>query len=277
MLKRVMLLGVAIGALTAGAEAADFGRPEYNPITAKPVAQQMSADVRLYGGWTRISPDSGSDYSAVSIGGYARLNYWLNPEMTLQLDAFGEGVHEDDYDFGTVDIAAHLSWRSPGHLFGVMGSIGHNSDYGGIFATGALEALGYWGALQLYGQLGVAGAVSCTGSCPNAVYVHGEARYFLNPDLMLAGNLGYAAVGNGFSDAVRWGATLDYKFAGSPFGIFLAYQGRHTPSSGNRNENTFQIGFRAHINNNNLQSAAQAGATLHNFSPFTGINYTRDF
>ena len=124
-MKTILLAGAAVGALTFGAHAADVAA--YNPITAPPASQQVSGDLALYGGFFSTNSDDSksSTDSGSLIGGLARVNVWLAPGISSQFDLLGEHYnYSGGYGPTVVDIAGHLSWRDPGKLLGVFGSIG---------------------------------------------------------------------------------------------------------------------------------------------------------
>src|SRR5215475_8427824 len=71
--------------------------------------------------------DYGRSDTQFVFGGQGRANIWLDPGMSLQIDAEGEGTTSIDQYDGDVDgragalIGAHLSWRDPNsHLVGVF-------------------------------------------------------------------------------------------------------------------------------------------------------------
>jgi hypothetical protein len=285
MMKTILLTCCALGALTIGAQAADLGA-RYNPVTAAPAAQQISGDVTIYGGWMR-SDYNGDDFSSGIIGGAGRANVWLNPGMSVQFDLSAEGVNEDSgyYVYGVVNAAAHVSWRNPGYLLGLYGSVGQNSDWEETFATVGVEGQTYLGPITLYGQAGYTFGVSGDwNDDPHGGFVHLEGRYFFNPDLMLSANVGY---GHGeYNDGTaydfdlwRWGAKLEAKLPNSPFGGYLEYQGQRADYNSDDRETShaFLVGLKLHFNNQSLQSASQAGATLQDNNFFTGANFFRDY
>lgn len=277
-MKRILFAGAALAAMTYGAMAADVS---YNPITAPPAMQMVAGDIALYTGFSGIDFGSGDNYNGSVLGGYARGNVFLTPNLTLQLDLNAENNFEGDGDnsYSIVNGAAHLSHRTPGMLLGGFVSLGYNGWVGERFATLGLDAQTYVGPFQVYGQLGYTTGMGFSG---RAFYGHAVARYFVTQNIMLSGNLGLASLwssgGGDSATAIRWGLDAEIKGQNSPFGAFLSYQGANTslPYSGpNITEATFLIGGKLHFNNRSLQSAAQAGATLFDYNPATGVNHLR--
>jgi hypothetical protein len=272
-MKRILLAGAALGALTFTAQAADLG---YNPITAKPAMQAVSGDLGLYFGFWHDSYTSGGPSGSDSgsfFGGDARVNVWLSPGLSAQFDLSGSSFEQDSDAYTSMNIAGHLSWRQPTSLLGVMVSTGSNNYERA--ASIALEGQTYAGPFLLYGQGGFSTGIN--GDDASAWYIHGEARYFFNPNLMLSGNLGFASLdfdnGDDNDTLIRWGLDLETKFNASPFGAFASYKGSHySYDNGHDTSHAFSVGLRIHLNNNTLQSASQAGATLKDFNPLTGVN-----
>lgn len=273
-MKRILLAGAALGALTFGAQAADVGTSRYNPITAAP-AWQASGDIAIGGGvFTNKWSDSDSK-SAFLWTGLARANVFVTPNISVQLDINGDSALSSDDKDASFNVAAHVSYRTPGMLIGGMISHGAWQWWWDQQTTVALEGQTYIGPLQLYGQLGWTGLHDGDGD--DTVYAHIEARYFWTPNVMLAGNIGFASVGD-WADVTRWGLDLEGKMSKSPLGAFLKYQGAHASYSGSdQTQHSFLAGIKIHFNNNTLQSAAQAGATLVDYNVFTGVNRVRFF
>ena len=282
----VALAGFAATAYGAGSDAAGL----YSPT---PIASQMSGDLAFYGGWLGLttSPSSGNTNGSL-FGGLGRVNIWLNPTTSAQFDLSAANDAESKYDnsYAIANLAAHLSHRSmPGRLVGVFGSLGYfGGPWGDRLATIGLEGQAYAGPILLYGQAGYSTSFFATGGTGlNALYVHGEARYFFNPNLMLAANLGYARAnetGNEVEphDLWRWGADLEWKHDSSPFGAFLSYQGsydvEHGPSGDSPvTDNILLAGLKFHFGNQTLKAESDSGATLKDFNPYTSTNHVRFF
>jgi hypothetical protein len=273
-MKTILLAGAAVGALTFGAHAADVAA--YNPITAPPASQQVSGDLALYGGFFSTNSDDSksSTDSGSLIGGLARVNVWLAPGISSQFDLLGEHYnYSGGYGPTVVDIAGHLSWRDPGKLLGVFGSIG--SAFDARTGTIGVEGQTYMGPLLLYGQAGYTTTLN-SGDDIGGWYIHGEARYFINPNLLFSGNIGFASLDEDFADdnltLIRWGLELETKFNG-PFGAFVTYKGAHgSVDDFSATTHAFLVGLKIHLNNATLQSRDQAGATLKDFNPLTGVN-----
>lgn len=282
-MKKLLLAGAALGALTIGAQAADLYRA---PAQAKVVEpSRISGDLSFYGGWFQFSDSSDYSFNGSVIGGLGRANIWIAPNMSVQFDLSGENVVStfDDDNYSVINLAGHWSLRNPGYLLGAFVSIGAQDNWWNArFGTIGIEGQTYVGPLQLYVQVGYTGTLQNADNMSNvnALYGHVEARYFINPNLMLAANVGIAHErdidGSETYNPVRWGADLETKFGSSVFGGFLSYQGSHESYSGYSFTNHAVLaGLKIHFNNATLQSAAQAGATLKDMNPLTGVNHLR--
>lgn len=278
-MKKILLAGTALAALTAGgAQAADILRPAPAPVVVAQPA--IVGDLSLYGGWFHYSNNSPESFSGSIIGGVGRASMWLAPGLSVQFDLNAENVfaHTDGVssNYSVVNLAGHLSWRNPAHLLGLFVSYGYNGFWGDRFASVGAEGMLFLGNIHLYAQGG--GSFDTTSSPNNSWYIHGEGRYFFNPNLMFAANVGYVGQ-NEFSthiNIIRWGLDLEWKHATTPFGAFLSYRGTHErePSeSETQNTHAILAGIKLHFNNSSLQWASQNGATLRDFNPETGVNH----
>ena len=143
-----------------------------------PVVQQATGYVEVYGGWasTRFRDtfcDVGVTCETESerirgwvLGGAGRGNYWLGPNMSVQLDAQAEGTSykvsegpfSQNFSNHSFLIGGHINWRdSQRGLLGVFAGAG---DAGGGFGpaqrhvVGGVEAQLYWNQFTLYVQGG---------------------------------------------------------------------------------------------------------------------------
>lgn len=280
--------------VVGSAYAADLSMPSA-PATAmyspKPAANWVSGDLSFYGGLMGLSTNVAGDNTSGSLfGGVGRANLWIDPTWSAQFDLGAESDWESKYtdNYSAFDLAGHLSYRKePGHLIGAFGSVGYYGGFGTRLATIGAEGQTYVGPFLLYGQVGYSTDFQkpTYGDGMNALYVHGEARYFVNPNLMLAANLGYARANETGGeteahDLIRWGADLEWKHDTSPFGAFLSYQGYYDnePSGGDHvTGNTVLAGIKIHFDHQTLKAESDSGATLKDFNPYTGVNQVRFF
>lgn len=268
-MKTILMAGAALVALTVGAQAADAYRP--GPAAAV-LGPQIVGDFSAYGGFGTW----GDDKSATYFGGLARASIYLSPNVTAQFDLNAENGFNsgDDKSYSIVNLAAHLDYRTPGYILGLMVSYGYNGWWSDRFATIAAEGLTNLGPLQLYGQIGWTGNTTSSG---HAFYGHVEGRYFFGPNLMAAVDVGVAGMEDCCSSGttVRWGATLRGRLNNSPVGGFIQYQGSHA-ALGDDTDHTFLIGATLNFNTMTLQQSTQAlpGVDL---NPFTGVNHVRFF
>ena len=190
------------------------------------------------------------------LGGAGRGNYWIGPNMSVQLDAQAEGTsYKENFGGGFTQnfsnhsflIGGHVNWRdSQRGLFGIFAGAG---DAGGGFAQANRHAVVggegqlYWNQFTLYVQGGYDTIVgnSLSGE-PHAWFVRGTGRYFLTPNTLLEGMVLYAngeveynaltlspgaSTTQGFQTWL-WEAKLEHRFATTPFSAFVKYRGSET-------------------------------------------------
>ena len=145
-----LLVGIAGMALTAGAHAADVPKAPPRSIVVAP--PPISGYTSLYLGQTWWNNHGGTDCedgcpqprtgNNFLFGGDSRVNWFLSPGMSLQVDVQGEattryvGAHPAPEDpnadgrlwgmFGT-----HLSSRNAAHLWGGFGALSYANNLGG--------------------------------------------------------------------------------------------------------------------------------------------------
>ena len=105
------------------------------PAIAAP-ALTPSGYIELYAGGDQYNFFGDERDNAWTLGGAGRANWWLTPNVSMQLDAQGEGsqIHAQECsgsgcDFSAHDylIAAHAMWRNPNYGLGVVGAVGDAS------------------------------------------------------------------------------------------------------------------------------------------------------
>ena len=273
------LAGAAVFAFAGGAQAADL------PLKAAPVAQQpISGYVGLYVGGTwwdeTYNPSSGN---AFVFGGEGRLNYWVLPTLSVQIDMEAEATTQIKINGGNnVDgrihgvIGGHVAWRNPS--VGTLGAFGafsgaNNLDYQGQMVHGMIGVEGqrYFNMLTLYGQAGWAGRI--TGSDeyePQALwFVRGVGRYFLTPNDKIQVEIGYADGPEIYATDTRhhitnWGVLYEHKFS-NPFSAYVEYAGFNTEATNDgyrATEHMVMVGLRAYLNQGTLLSNDRNGATF---------------
>lgn len=286
-MKRILLTGAAIGALVVGAQAADLSGPiGYVPAPEAEAVHRISGDLAFYAGfgsWSGGDEDDKS-FNSFPLGGQARANVWIRPNISAQFDFSGEnGWTSDDEDneckscnYSVLNGAVHLSHRNMDYLMGAFASVGYNGWWGERFGTLGVEGQTNLGPVRVYGQGGYTTDLT-DGGQTSAWYIHGEGRYFVNPNLAIAANVGFADTEEYGTDinVLRWGADIEGKLNDSPFGAFLSYQGSREDEEGHDEafvQHTVLGGIKLHFNNDDLESA---DARLSDFNPFTGVNHVR--
>jgi opacity protein-like surface antigen len=282
----------AIVVLASAAGAADM-----QPVLKAPgtVEQQATGYVEVYSGWARTEGENEGVQDRVNgwaLGGAGRGNYWLNPGMSVQVDAQAEGTSYDDGRFGHFSthsylIGGHWSWRNPQqYLFGLFGGVG-DSGGGGFDSSqrhgliGA-EAQWYWHQFTLYGQVGYDTTLNSGNFADtiNAWFIRGTGRYFINPNVLIEGTVMYA---NGNIDRSpssidfqtwTWGVKAEWRFATSPFSVFAKYQGSETTyddisflRDAKVTDHRVLLGLKLYMGDRTLQQTDRAGATLDIISP----------
>jgi hypothetical protein len=301
---RALTGAAALTAVATLAQAADM------PVKARPalpVVEQASGYVEVYGGWGRTRhtdlpfffDDDFNRFNGWTLGGAGRGNYWLSPNMSMQLDAQAEGISyrfRDGPNNGTTFNGSHHSYLIGGHfnwrdsqrgLFGVFAGAG---DYGGFFDQAKRhvvvggEGQIYWNQFTLYVQGGYNTTVGTYETELNNWFIRGTGRYFFTPNTMLEGTVLYA---NGdvdvdlffdpdFSISFQtwlWEAKLEHRFATTPFSLFAKYRGSEHKFDDilffGPNVREFKVtdhrvlvGLRLYMGENTLLSNDRHGATL---------------
>src|SRR5262245_39159088 len=135
-LRKTFAGAVAFVALASVAHAADM-----QPVLKAPAAvdQQATGYVEVYSGWARTEAENfgrKDSFDGWALGGAGRGNYWVNPGMSIQVDAQAEGTSYDDGRFGHFSthsylVGGHWSWRNPQqYLFGLFGGVGEAGGSG---------------------------------------------------------------------------------------------------------------------------------------------------
>ena len=97
------------------------------------------------------------------LGGAGRGNYWVGPNMSIQLDVQAEGTSYDT-GFSSISnasaldylIGGHVSWRDPGrYLWGAFAGIGDVSPQAARHAVFGGEGQYYMGPVHLLRAVGL--------------------------------------------------------------------------------------------------------------------------
>ena len=303
-LKQSFASAFAFFALASAAQAADM-QPVLKAPGAQP-EQQATGYVEIYSGWGSTkstecftSPDECSTFkgNGWALGGAARGNYWITRDVSVQVDAQGEGTsydvpsRNDHFSAHSYLVGGHWSWRNPQqYLFGLFAAAGDaGSDFGVTNAQrhgliGA-EAQWYWNQFTFYAQGGydtTLGTVESRGiDSVNAWFIRGTGRYFFNPNFLIEGTVMYAN-GNidgasGFSsvgfNTWTWGVKGEWRLPTAPFSVFAKYEGSQTKYAFSEDQ-VFKVtdqrvllGLKLHMGDRTLQQTDRAGATLDIKSP----------
>src|SRR5262245_35968772 len=290
---------VASVALISAAHAADM-----QPVLkAPPLEQQATGYVEVYTGWASTRESFGcfefcdptsQRLSGWALGGAGRGNYWIGRDMSLQVDAQGEGTsYESGGNHASTHnylVGGHWSWRSPQqYVFGLFAAAG---DAGGAGFTGqsqrhgliGAEAQWYWSQFTLYAQGGydsTLGNLTPGTNSINAWFIRGTGRYFVHPNFLIEGTVMYA---NGSIDlnfgnpslgfqTWSWQAKAEWRFPTAPFSVYAKYQGSQTKfdifdlASAKVPDHRVLLGLKLQMGDRTLQQTDRTGATLDIVSP----------
>lgn len=245
-------------AMVAGpALAADLMQPpEVTPAMMSPSPIVGYVDLHVGGEQYDENYSDGTDsYSYFNFGGMGAAAIQLDPSLSTQFDAWSNTSNETDSSgdsYTYTGIAGHLTWHTgPGTEVGVMGSIGTDGD--GLNGTVAVEGATNIDNFRLYGQAGVVHGLTGYDAeyDESQLYAAVEGDYFVNPDLMLSGNIGASTETENDEDnysALSWGLKAEFKPQGSPVSFYGAYQGiRYADDSSSDYtsvDNVFAVGIR---------------------------------
>jgi opacity protein-like surface antigen len=273
------LIGMAAFAFAGGAQAADL------PVKAAPQTSTPAASgyFGFYVGpsWLgQVEDDVMQRETNFVYGGEARANLWINPRISLQFDAEGEGTVGFNRCCTTPNrssgaLGAHLATRDPNsYALGVFGAgiWGSNLDTGSFssFIFGG-EGQAYFANSTLYGQAGYLGTSRHNENADNLWFVRGMGRYFFTPNDRLSAEIGFARGDitdwtDNRIDIWNWGVSYERRFAQTPYSMYLDYAGNHlvstqTPSDRSY-EHIFTIGGRVYFNEATLLANDRTGATF---------------
>lgn len=186
------------------------------------------------------------DDSYLGLGGNFRLNIPFDKDWTVQLDLGSEAGFVDnsnDNYTGSVLGGVHVSYREPkdwllGGFIGIGNGYNASTDTATAWLIGA-EAQYYLTDWTFYGQLGYMNGdeagVSANDAFRSAWFGRGVARFFLNENGKLEGELSYANGENDFDsadmDVWGWGLRYERPVKSADANIFIAYQGNYYDST----------------------------------------------
>lgn len=254
-------------ALTGGAALAADAEPVQGLL--------LSGDLSTYVGYSDASDPTNEfdDTSALLYGGFASASIPLGANFSAQVDLFGEDNDVDTDDDGTITYfgtGGHLSWRNPNSgligLYGGTGRVDTNGDSADVLWVGA-EGQYYFDAMTLYGQIGWASGNSTHDPLDwNDVFVRGVARYYIDDNFMLQGDLSYtqAVIHDDNMDSYGWGAEAKYGLGDMPVYLSLEYRGAHYDAhgEGSSTEHIGLVGLSVAFGASSLLQQDRYGATL---------------
>lgn len=291
-----LLIGVV---LTLGAWSGASGGELPLKSPAATTIPPISGHISLYAGGSHASLKSFDDISDTLFvyGGDGRMNIWLSPAISIQLDAEAQGTtgfEFDGYNLGgrlTGIFGGHLAWRDPqAYALGAFGALAgaNNLTFGGTMTYGliGLEAQSYFANATLYPQAGYVSRIDGPKiggfqlSPDEGWFARLQGRYFLTPNDKVAAEIGWARLKHGpvpgisgVHSILSWGASYEHRFGTTPWSLFIEYAGFESKTSGwsgaysvfNGNkltENMVLFGIRAHIGDATLLSQDRSGATF---------------
>jgi hypothetical protein len=186
------------------------------------------------------------DDSFPGLGGALRLNIPSGGDTNFQLDLQSESGFVDDSNdnyTGSVLGGAHFSFRNPETwLFGAFAGVGNGFNASADTATAWLigaEGQFYLHDWTLYGQLGYTDGADVNtdpdDAFGNAWFGRAVARFFLDANVKLEGELSYAGGENDTDaddmDVWGWGLRYERAIGSMDSSFFVAYQGNYYDSS----------------------------------------------
>lgn len=250
--------GLAI-AVSVGATPALSADARYYPPAPSRVqnlyapAPLITGNIELYFGTE--DPSAGGAGSIV--GGAGRVNMPMTADWSLQIDAYGSSS-SSALSASQSGITAHFYRRDP-NAYAIGFFVGYtNTNGGGGSASGPLvgiEGQIYNGPLTLGADVSLA---NLSNGVDTVVTIHGQARFYLMPNLKLQADASHASVSGG-NDVTSVGLGAEYRFTNTPFSIFAAGRYDHAPG---QNVSTGVIGGRLFFDppGATLQSHERSGA-----------------
>ncbi len=210
-----------------------------------------------------------SNYTHLGVAG--RLNWWVANNVSVQADAWGNGVHKLDSKTPSSAFGGHLALHTMGDLavaaFGSFGRYG-TAPSDTRFSNFGFEAMLHGMNWSIMGQVGVVSPLSYPG--PSNQYGAVEARWFLNKNLAASID---ATMGTIFStNYARVGIGIEHKLGNAPLSIFgrAQYQNQTCCSGFKQADVKVSGGIRLYLNQGSLWSNNVDGATWKDMNPQFG-------
>ena len=276
------MLRLSILAVSLFATAAAFAADAVLPIAVEPAASHISGYGEIYLGGLQVS-EFGDDTDIHAGGGAGRVNIPFAEKWNVQLDGTYDRIWEDGDFIDGLGGAVHAYYRDPQRF--AVGLFATYKHYGTGFPdtnddTVGPEAQVYFGNLTLYGQA-YYGKIDLDFDNPTEWGVRGVARYFVQPNLRLDGEVAFNRVGFDFADfdAVSLAAQTMYRFEGTPWSLFGRYQYERISAESEtfNTTNKYTIGLRASFGSRTLFDEDRNGATMDTYRsnfilPFGGAS-----
>ncbi len=216
--------------------------------------------------------------------GAARVNIPAPDNFAFQFDidglaTFTDRDHGEDNLQTAYTTGLHAAYRKPGHhavgLFGALGSSNGGEDENALFGLIGAEGQMTANNTTVIGQAGyfVADDETENDVMTDAWLLRGVARYFMEPDQRIQGELTYASGEASDSaccdiDAWDWGLRYDQRFENTPMGWAIGYRGAHVENDDSPADEftehtffaalTFTFGYKNYLT---LQENNDRGAT----------------
>lgn len=213
----------------------------------------MAAAQSGYAGvtWANVDADGADSTDAYGVEG--AVAFQGSSSISFEVDA--AWVDSDDTD-SVASIAGHVFTRNDQYLFGGFVGVTDNDDAGTTWTAG-LEANKYFQNWTL------AGAVAYASNDDNDVDAWGvnvQGRYFVNDNLRLQANAGWASVdaGAGDDDGTLLGVGAEYQFNAVPISIAAGYNHLDTDAG---DANAWTLAVRYNFGGGTLRDRDRSGAS----------------
>jgi hypothetical protein len=207
------------------------------------------------------------------LGAAGRLNWWVANTVSVQVDAWGSGVHKLGFKTPSSAIGGHVALHTMGDL--ALAAFGSFGRYGTAPNETRLSNFGFEAMLHgmnwsIMGQVGVVSPLSYTG--PSEQYGAVEARWFLNKNLAASIDATMAQVSNN-TTYTRLGIGIEHKLGSAPLSIFGRAQWQYQTTSNvpfNQSDVKVSGGVRLYLNQGSLWSNNIDGATWKDMNHWFG-------
>jgi len=279
MNKSILAMAAAVALLGAGgAQAQQF--PPMPGTAPTPVPMWSGYMSGFFGASISQQETPSVGDTSMTFGGDARANLSFFPGIHLQVDVEGERTNGDFKCCSQVvksywSVGGHLSYRDPDRFSaGAFGSYiqANNLDDGNMakYAMFGGEGQILLPGVTLYGQGGYIDLREGDEDMENTYFGRAAVRWFPEPNLKVAGEFDYVRgrlhddIGNKVR-VISWGGSVEKRFTGSMFSMFLNYNGMDMRSKSNPDDrakdHTVVVGLRIFGNTSTLYANDRAGAT----------------